>query len=341
MGCGVRGVRRLNVAWLIRLYAVLMAAATGQAAPDDDFTERVLKAQQLFSHGDYALAEQILLLILKDTDGFAPNDSRRAIVLNNLGSVYQFMDRIPQAEQCFRRAVEIEGALWGTANDKPFRSVLNLAALYIESGQYEKAEGLGLRSLAAQRGTQRDELDFARLLLLLGELDEHRGERGKALEYDEEALAIFEKSAPDGRVTLDALNDLCVLYMESGRNADALSRCERALKIAEGMSNLEPSMQTLLLANVGTLQFLVRGPAEAEPFYAKALAIAESRLGSKHPLLGRILFSYADLLERTNRKTQAKQCRRRAKAIMEAVSMADSRKYTVDLSDLLRRESHH
>jgi tetratricopeptide (TPR) repeat protein len=236
--------------------------------------------------------------------------------------------------------VEIEGALWGTADDKPFRSVLNLAALYIESGRYEKAERLGLRSLAAQRATQRNELDFARLLLLLGDLDEHRRGYEKAQEYDERALAIFEKSVPNGREILETLNNLCVLYRESGRNADALSRCERALRIAEGMGNLEPSMQALLLANVGTLQFLVRGPAEAEPFYAKALAIAESWLGSEHPLLGCILFSYADLLERTNRKTQAKKCRRRAKAIMEAASTADSRKYTVDLSDLLRRESH-
>jgi hypothetical protein len=106
------------------------------------------------------------------------------------------------------------------------------------------------------------------------------------------------------------------------------------------MPNLEPSMQALLLANVGTLQFLVHGPAEAEPFFAKALVTAESGLG-RDPLFGQILLSYADLLERTNRKAEAKECRRRAKAILEAASAADSTKYTVDLGDLLRRQSSH
>jgi tetratricopeptide (TPR) repeat protein len=325
---------------MIGLCVVLMAAAAAWAAPDDDFGHRMLAAQQLHSQGDFAGAEKILLAALKDADGFAPNDARRAIVLNNLGSVYQFMNRFLEAEQCYRRAVEIEGKLWATVDDKSFRSVLNLAALYIETGQYAKADRLGLRALAADRRTQQNTLDFARLLLLVADLDQHQGWYGKAQEYDEEALAIFEKSAPDGRQTMDTLNNLCVLYRQSGRNADALSRCERALRIAERMDNLEPSMQALLLANVGTLQYLVHGAAEAEPFYAKALTIAESRLGSEHPLLGRILLSYADLLEHTKRKAQAKQCRRRAKAIMEAASTADSNKYTVDLSDLLRRVSH-
>ena len=53
-----------------------------------------------------------------------------------------------------------------------------------------------------------------------------------------------------------------------------------------------------------SLQFLVHGPAEAEPLFAKAVAIAESGLGREHPLFGQILFSCADLLERMNREAE-------------------------------------
>jgi tetratricopeptide (TPR) repeat protein len=261
-------------------------------------------------------------------------------VLNNLGSVYHFTNRYPQAEQCYRRAVEIEAVAWETADDRPFRSVLNLAGLYIETGQYAKAERLGLRSLA-ERQPLRKTADFAKLMALLGDLEQHRGRIGTALEFNEKALAIFQELAPDGRAAMETLNNLCVLYRESGQNPDALARCERALRIAEGVPNLEPSMQALLLANVGTLQFLVHGPAEAEPFFAKALATAEGGLGREHPLVGRILLSYADLLERTNRKAEANKCRHRAKVILKAASATDSTKYTVDLGDLLRRQSRH
>lgn len=328
---------QLKIHRIVRMWTVL-AIAMGTLATAADFNERVLEAGRLYRQGDYSGAETILIGALKETDSFSPGDPRRAIVLNNLGSVYQYMNRYTQAEQCYRRAVDIEAKLWGTGEDKPFRSTLNLAALYIETGQYEKAERLELRSLAEQPSARRNDGDFARLLLLIGDLEEHQGRYAKAQECDEKALTIFEKLAPDGRQAMETLNGLCVLYQASRRNVDALSYCERSLKIAEGLSNLEPSMQALLQANVGTLQFLVHGSEQAEPFYSKALAVAETGLGPKHPLLGRILLSYADFLERTKRQGQAKQFRRRAKAILAADTDV-SRKYSVDLSDLLKGQS--
>ena len=82
------------------------------------------------------------------------------------------------------------------------------------------------------------------------------------------------------------------------------------------------------------------GTAEAEPFYKKALAIAENALDREKPLFAHILLSYAVVLERTSRKAQAKECRRRAKAILAAASTADARKFTVDLGDLRRKSSN-
>jgi hypothetical protein len=93
--------------------------------------------------------------------------------------------------------------------------------------------------------------------------------------------------------------------------------------------------------NVGTFQFIVHGPTEAEPFYKRALAVAENILGRESPLVGRILFSCAVVPERTNRKAKAKECQRRVKAIQQAASRGDPKPYTVDLSDLLRRSASH
>jgi tetratricopeptide (TPR) repeat protein len=140
-------------------------------------------------------------------------------------------------------------------------------------------------------------------------------------------------------MTMDTLSNLCLVYGEAGRNADALSHCERALRVAEGMRYVEPSRKAYILASVGIFQFLVHGPAEAEPFFKRAQAIAENGLGPEHPVLGQILFYYSNLLELMNRKAEAKEFRRRAKVILDAASSADSRKYTIDLSELIKRQS--
>jgi len=327
-----------NIRSVIRLWAVLMAAA-GSAGAVDDFGERMLAAGQLSGHGDYAGAEAILLAALKEADRLSMDEQRKAIVWNNLGSVYDFMNKYPQAEQCYRRAVEIEARLWAGQEVKPYRSLLNLAALYIETGQLAKAERLGLQALLEQPVSQRNRPDFGRLLVLLADLERRRGRYPIAQKYGEEALAILEKLQTDGSLTMDALSNLCLVYGETGRPAEALSRCEQALRIADGLRYVEPSRMVDLLANVGTFQFLVDGPAEAEPFYKRAMRLAENGLGPEHPALGRILLYYAELLERTNRKAEAKKCRRRAKAILEAASTTDIRKYTVDLSELLKRQS--
>jgi tetratricopeptide (TPR) repeat protein len=325
--------------WAVLLWASLVAAGIALAAPDD-FVQRLLAADQLHRQGDNAGAETILLEELEKADHFGSDNPRKAIVLNNLGSVYHFMDKYQQAEHCYRRAVEIESRLGGTGGDSLIRSVINLAALYIDTGQYAKAERLGLASLAEHQATiVAKSPDFARLLALLGDLEQRRGRYSKAQQYEEDALAIFEELAPDGSQSMVTLNNLCILYGETGRNTDALSYCERALRIAEG-TTVQPFMQASLLANVGALQFVVHGTAKAEPFYKKALAIAENALDRQQTLFAHILLSYAVVLDRTSRKVQAEECRRRAKAILEAASMTDPRKFTVDLGDMRRRSSN-
>jgi len=234
--------------WAVLLWVALVAAGIALAAPDD-FVQRLLAADQLHRQGDNAGAETILLEELEKADHFGSDNPRKAIVLNNLGSVYHFMDKYQQAEHCYRRAVEIEGRLGGSGGDRLIRSVINLAALYIDTGQYAKAERLGLASLAEHQATiVAKSPDFARLLALLGDLEQRRGRYSKAQQYEEDALAIFEGLAPDGSQSMVTLNNLCILYGETGRNTDALLYCERALRIAALSSRLRTTSSPEMFA---------------------------------------------------------------------------------------------
>ena len=57
--------------------------------------------------------------------------------------------------------------------------------------------------------------------------------------------------------------------------------------------------------------------AEAEPLYRRALAILEKALGPEHPNVAQVLENYAELLRKTNRKTEAAKMEARAKAIRD------------------------
>lgn len=320
----------------ILLWWAVLARPSAAADLDGDFNSRVLAAQRFHQQGDYASAEKVLKAALNDSELFAADESRKAVVLNNLGSTYHFLNRFEQAEQCYRRAMEIEGRLWGSVEDRPIKSALNLAALYIETGEYAKAERLKLGALAAgQSAGRRRHRDFARLLMLSAHMEQRQGENLAARRHVEEALGIFEQVAGEGAEVVDALNSLCVLYGETGRADDALAFCERGLKMAESGRGIEPAVEASLLVNAGTFQFRVSGRERAEPYYARAMTLAEGALGSGHPLFAQMLFAYADFLESTSRKPQARQCRRRAEQIVRTFSLGESNRQTVDFSTLI------
>ena len=105
----------------------------------------------------------------------------------------------------------------------------NLAVLYIETGQFGKAERLDLRSLTSRASEWKlDDADVAWLLATLGMLEYRRARYAEAERHQEAALAIWERLAPKGRKTAQILNNLGLVQTKTGRHADALSSYERA-----------------------------------------------------------------------------------------------------------------
>lgn len=329
----------MKTGFAIRVSAILFAGI-GPLPAEDDFVARMRTASELHERGEYVNAEQVLLSILRDTEGLGPADPRRGAVLNNLGAVYQYTNRFLDAERCYRQAVDIERTAWGTGEDRPIRAIVNLASVYIESGQYGKAERLGLGVLAERLAAAgRRDADVARLLETLGALELQEGHSSKAEQYELNALAILDELAPDGSDAMESLNFLGIIYGQTGRATEALSCSERALGIAAKILPPKHPMNATFLTNAGTYHAVVHGPNHAEPYYQMALEIAENGLGREHPLVGRILSFYAVVLEQTNRKAQAKEYRRRARAILEATAKTDPWSYTVDLNELLRHRA--
>lgn len=314
-----------------------VSAGFAPAAAQDRFGERLNASEQLHRQGAYAAAEKHLLALLAEADVAGASNPRKLAVLNNLGSVYHSMNRYLQAEQCYRRAIEIEKVAGAAAREFHFQSTVNLACLYIDTGQYYKADRMGLQGLAESRPMSlRRDGNYARLLATLGALEFSHGRLDAAERFELGALKIWEALRPDGVERIEVLSNMGILYMEMGRDAEARESYRQALTIANATLPADDPAQVRLLINAGTFHAVVDGQKAAEPFYRRALAIAQEKLGEEHPVLCTILSSYAVLLESAGRKTQAAEYRRRAESIRSALESTDPRRHTVDVHDLQR-----
>ncbi len=232
------------------------------------------------------------------------------------------------------RAIRLWKRTRGVDDPLLVSSLLNLSALYLETGQYGKAEHLGLSSLAERLGAAKPFTpEAAKLAVALGTLACVRGRYSESENYYREAMTIWDKISPNTQETVQTLNDMGVLYRRMGRNSDALRCYERALRIAGAVLRAAHPERIRLLANIGGLYFEMQA-AKSEPFFREALAIGEGALGPDHPLLGQIMLNYSVVLQRTKRKAEAGELRKRAERILRS---GDTTRYTVDVSDLMQR----
>jgi tetratricopeptide (TPR) repeat protein len=232
---------------------------------------------------------------------------------------------------CLKRAIGIWRKMRTEDDLVLVRTVNNLATVYVDAGQYAKAERIGFRSIVERlTSTRPNDEQVALLLITLGALDRAQGRYPEAERCLLHALAVAERLNPQSVQTMAVLNNMGRLYSVSGRSMEAHSYLERALRIGEKTLGSEHPALVTLLAYLGALH----EPAEAAGFYKRAITIAENTVGPNHPGIAQILKEYAKALRQMNRKTEAQACERRSRAILETASREAIRAYTVDVSDL-------
>lgn len=313
--------------------AVLLAifAAIIPLAQAGDFKASMDIANRLREQGDFAAAERALVSLLTEV---GERDTRRAVVLHELGSVYHSQGRFREAESRYKTALAL---LSESTGNQRLNCTLSLAALYVEYGEYGRAERLDLARL--EKGfvpEARFSREWAKLNSAQGSLACARGLYKRSEEYFHRAVATWEVVAPQSVDMVQALSNLTLLYTTIGRAEHALAASERALKIAEtAMGPVHPD-KVILLANVASLHSKVYGAASSEPYFKAALAIGEQTLGPEHLLVGQILFEYSTVLQQLKRKAEARACRKRAESIFLTSPIGVAGRHTVHISDLAR-----
>ena len=165
--------------------------------------------------------------------------------LIRLGTIKQDAGSFAEAEECFRRALEIGDRAFGPDNPDSIILINDLTRLYLKQSAYSSAEPLLLRLLELKRSKGEDHPEVATVLASLATVRQALGMHESAEQLWRRVLDIRERTlAPNHFATASALERLGDACAARGKNREALSAFQRALTIREKtLGNEHPSLR--------------------------------------------------------------------------------------------------
>ena len=248
----------------------------------DPWASNMRVGVKAYEQGRYSEAEIPVQAALREAEkAFGPQDRRVAETLYYLAIVHYHQGRGPEAESLYRRALAIYESYENQpgADERLYRvfgfALNDLASLYSDQGQYERAEVLFQRSLAVRE------------------------------------KAFGSEHWDVGR----SLHNLAILYRRWGRYSEAEPLARRALSIAEAVKGPESRDVGRIVHELGHIYEAQGKLVEAEPLFRRGLAIDENALGTQHPQVAQDFEDYAGLLRKMGREGEAGEFDARAQAI--------------------------
>jgi len=171
-------------------------------------------------------------------------DAKYALLLNNLGRVYNFLGEYEKAELLYEKALKIREELLGEKHSDTARSYNNLANVYHLKGEYEKAELLYEKALKISEEVLGEKHpDTASSYNNLASLYDSKGEYEKAEPLFEKALKIREEvlgeKHPD---TATSYGNLGLLYRDKKLCRKAKEFLEKCIEVVKTLDYFEISL---------------------------------------------------------------------------------------------------
>lgn len=312
----------------------LLAAGAFASEPLDDWVRRVELGNQLVETGDFDGAAAAYSAALEQARA-AGDDLRTGIVLQNLGRMLDRKGQLLAAEKSYLRAISaLEHA--GVTDDRLLvRAAAGLSAIYIQTGQYSRAEALIKGVLAAHPGGAA--ADKASLTGNLGVALAHKkqfevAERLLRQTADACAGAADAEMQEVGAVTLANLGGL---QARAGHRAEAIASYREALAIMGRLPNPSPSTLAVTLSDYANAVFEEGDIKTAEEAYLRSIAVAQARLGPHHLVLAQLLEGYAGVLRDSGRKSEARKLADAARRIQSEWDRENMTGHTVEFSTLV------
>jgi tetratricopeptide (TPR) repeat protein len=162
------------------------------------------------------------------------NTNGEALVLNNIGSVYDGKGQYSEAQTYFERALELREK---TKVPREIADTLhNLAETLSKEGRFDQALSRYLRALELRRGAG-DRRGAAIESYSIGTIFDYQGRYGAAVKSKDEALQAFRDLKQKDRWLGEILSGLGRSLALSGRMDAAGQRLEEAMTLARDLRN--------------------------------------------------------------------------------------------------------
>ena len=201
----------------------------------------------------------------------------RATIYSNLAAVYRRMDCMSDAEQMYRRALELRRQIFPPGHVQVLRSLNNLAEMYRIEGRYWEARNLFEAAIQGLEKTDPNNADLpymlnnlAVVLSALGEFDALEQMLGKALQSSERV------AGPSSRQMAITLSHLAQVLERNQDFDNAALHYSRSLAIFEALGPEARMDLAGVLAGLGQMYSHQSRFEEARQAEKRALALLQS-----------------------------------------------------------------
>ena len=234
LSCGNVALRRAHLDEAGRRYELSLAIARRLDDAELRIEGEAALALLAFGRGRYDEAERRFGHLLQQYGpGGRADDELKERLLNNLGGVYERLEKLPEAERVWLEALALAEQRLGSTHQQVGTKLDNLAALYGKMRRWSESDAYAdraIRILADRLGD--DDPTVARALDNLGRRLAQRDRLADAERLHRRALAIFTSEEgpghPDVAITL---MNLAVLALAQGRLEAAERDATQALDI--------------------------------------------------------------------------------------------------------------
>jgi len=300
------------------LLLAMLVRALPASSYDLAWWQAIVSVEQAESHGDCSAALVGIRSAIKSVQYFGPGDLRAALTYSKLGGLYRCTGQLRDSENAYLKSL----AIWERVapnNPRVATVLMELSNVYVFIGETAKAERLGRRAIAIEEhafGLQDLRLVYPLQSLAIALQSAHR--------YDE-ALGLYKRAIDilghDGHTNVllvaSLRGKLGELLGRMGLLDDAITEARGALDILETVPDQSRFRLAAFRTTLAKLYCLAERWQDAYGPIVKAKDEAYNALGPDHFVLEPILLTYAEVLRHTNRKREAREITRRAKAIRE------------------------
>jgi len=321
---------------LLTVYAVL-ADAQVSSSKQEPATPIIredwqIQATEYVNSGRFEEAVRLVRGAIQKSRQRGEASHRIAGELNDLGTIYHDMDRLPEAARCYMEAVTLLKS--GGQDPRMLMTALeNLAGLRLVEKRYSAAERLYREAgqlAASEFGEKSPQL--GQVLSGLAECRLSTGRYREARENSDQALKILENFPAHPKLGLARLL-MSNALSHQGRYNEAETWMRGALDSWGTTLGVRHPTYASGLAYLGTFLSAKR-PEEADRLFRQSLVILQSSVGENHSYSAHVMLLYSRHLQLHGRKKEAKEMNRRGTLIMNGQNLRNHIAFTVDIESL-------